>query len=209
MQSAGPPSARWRLLRAEGSSSRLVPEPEPTRPAVSPATAFLLLVLVLVAIGALIFFTRPDAPPPPEQSTTASEPNFALTDAEAIARFEELAEVRRRAYASQDVSLLSSLYTSDSVVAPLAEKEIRRLNREGVSDVSSYQTLRLTVTSNSSQEISLREVVLVRPRFVDKKGNDVTVGDKKIREVVRWTLRLEGSEWLIHDAVIQASDSLR
>lgn len=191
------------MQRAEDSSSRLAPDP--ARSALKPTTAFVLLLLVITAIGALVFLTRPTPAPQPTGTTTAIEPSFALTNDEAIARFEDLAKIRQRAYASHDISLLGSLYTRDSLVGPMAAKELRKLNRDGVSDLSDYDTQVLEVITNASREIKLREVVVVTPRFVEEGGENVTVNAPTAREVVTWTLRLENNQWLIYDALITDS----
>ena len=197
------------MQRAEGPSSRLAPEPTPTRPSLSPPVAFLLLAVVIGIIGAIFYLTRPDAPATPTNPNAAQEPDFSLTNEEAITRFEELSDIRQQAYASRDVTLLSSLYTENSVVGPAAAKELRSLNRDGVSDVSVYETQEVTVVSNSDTEIELKELVLIQPKFVDESGADVTVEPKTIREIVLWTLRLEDTQWLVHDAVITKSRVVR
>ena len=193
------------MQRAE-DRSRLVPESEEPRAGLRPPTAFLLLLLVVAAVGATLYLTRPTPAPAPSNTTTAAAPDFSLTDQEAIERFEELSQLRTQAFATHDQSLLESMYTDGSVVGPVAVKEIERLTRDGVSDVSTYNTKRLTVVSNLPDEIQLKEVVVVTPRFVDAQGEDVTVGRETTREVVMWTLRLERSSWLIHDAVITRSE---
>jgi hypothetical protein len=196
------------MQRAEGSSpARAVPEPTPSRPGLSPIVAFLLLIAIIGAIGTLVFFLRPNAPPPTEPRS-ANEPNFALTDQQAIDRFEQLSEIRRQAYASADSTLLGALYTSDSVVGSLAEKELRQLKSDGVSDVSTYETKKLSVVDNEPTQIELREIVVVTPRFEDSTGSDVTTNPTIVREVVSWTLMLQEDTWLIHDAVVVSSDPI-
>ena len=198
------------MQRAEGPSSRLAPEPTPTRPSVSPPIAFLLLAGVIGILGAIFYVTRPETPATPTNPNVAQQqPDFSLTNEEAITRFEELSDIRRQAYATRDVTLLSSLYTENSVVGSGAAKELRSLNRDGVSDVSEYQTQQVTIVSNGDTEIELREVVLVEPKFVNESGADVTLDPKTIKEVVLWTLRLEDTQWLVHDAVITKSSVVR
>lgn len=195
------------MQRAEDSSSRLAPDP--ARSGLKPTTAFLFLLLVITAIGALVFLTRPTPAPQPTGTTTATEPSFALTNEEAIARFEDLTQVRLRAYSTHDVSLLSSLYTEDSRVAPVASQELRRLAREGVSDVSTYATQHVQVISNTPSEVRLEEQVRINPRFLDEQGKEVTGQTKLVARTIVWTLHLQGSEWLIYDALITKSQVLK
>ena len=195
------------MQRVEESSSRAI---QPERSGLKPTTAFLLLLSGAVAVAGVLYLTRPEpAPSPTTTTTTTTKPNFALTDSEAIARFEELAEIRARAYSSHDPTLLNSLYTDDSVVRSIAAKELRRLNKDGVSDVSIYDTKQLTVLSNEPTQIRLEEVVVVTPKFVDANGRNVTEAGPAAREVVLWTLQLEGGVWLVDDALITKSTPVK
>lgn len=197
------------MQRAEDSSSRLAPEPASPRPAVKPTTAFLLLLLLLAVVGAAIYLTRPTPAPVPTGTTSAPAADFSLTNEEAIARFQELASVRRQAYADHDITLLATLYTHDSRVASLAMKELRRLNRDRVSDLSMYETLQVDVLSNRPDSIKMREVVLVTPKFVDNHGKDITVNSEVTQETVVWTLHLEDDAWRVYDALITKSSVVR
>ena len=192
-------------MQAKGSP-RVAP---PERSGLKPTTAFFLLLLGASAIAGVLYLTRPDPAPTPTGTQTAPKPNFALTNEEAIARFEELASIRARAYSSRDLTLLDSLYTHQSVVREMAARDLQQLNRDGVSDVSVYDTRNLTVLSNQTEEIEIREVVVVTPRFVDEKGRDVTSEGAVTREVVTWTLRLEDDTWLIHDALVTQSTEVK
>lgn len=110
------------MQRAEESSSRLVPEPTPTRPTVSPPIAFLALLLAIAILGTIVFLTRPDAPATPTQPTT-SQPDFSLTNEEAVTRFEELNAMRVEMYESRDITLASEFLTPTSPLRKVAETE--------------------------------------------------------------------------------------
>ncbi len=196
------------MQRAQDRPPELVPEPISPRPGVSPAIAFSMLAILVAVIAAAVFLTRPDTEVQAAATNpTSTSPNFALTNEEAIARFKELSQMLHQAYAMHDPTRLDHLYTDASPVRELAGEELRQLNRDQVSDVSTYKTLRVEVVANTDDSIRLREVVMVKPRFVDRAGKDVTTSKSdRIREVVEWTLRPEGGIWLIHDAVVEKSE---
>ena len=186
--------------------SRLVPEPAPARPAVSPPLAFAIMIAVIAAIGTIIFLTRPEAPAAPTNPTTQQQPpDFSLTNEEAITRFEELNSTLNLAYEQRDASLLGSIYTSDSPAVDVAVTEIQQLLRDKVLDKSTYRTLEIRIISNEEDEIVLRERVAIRSRFESIKGQNLTRGHSRSTQVVLWTLQPQDSVWLIHDSVIKKS----
>lgn len=173
----------------------------------SPGKAFALLFGVILVLGGAIFLLRPDDLP--RESVTypagGDAPTFELTDAEAITRFDELSDLRAQAYATTDLSLLSSIYSSDSLVRADAAKELEELQESKVRDLSLYTTRDLEVISNDPDEIVLREVVLIDPHFVDAQNRDVTTQDETVRRVIQWKLHQDAGTWLIYDALITDS----
>lgn len=193
---------------ASSSPSRLLPEPEPTRTGLSPTVAFLLLAALIAIVGIVIFLLRPDPVAPSGASDTTTEPSFALTNEQAIARFEELNDRLNQAFEQRDVSLLSSVYTANSPALQVAEREIRQLKKDRVFDRSTYETLKVRVVASSDSEVVLRERTLIHTRFESEAGKDVTSGPRQSIQLVEWTLRLQGTDWLIQDAVIKRSEVL-
>src|SRR5688500_13048480 len=98
------------MQRAEDSSSRAV---QPERSGLKPTTAFLLLLVGASVIAGVLYLTRPEAAPTPTGSETPNEPNFALTNEEAIARFEELNAQRIAMYEERDITLADQFLASD------------------------------------------------------------------------------------------------
>lgn len=198
------------MQRAEGPSSRLVPEPSPTRPSLSPPVAFLLLAVVIGALGAIFYLTRPDTPVTPTNPNAAQQqPDFSLTNEEAITRFEELQIMVQEAYANHDVTLLSSVYASDSPIGAIAARELRRLARDGVFDLTAFDTKSVEIVGHDAREIRLEEIVVVTPRFEDKQGNNVTSESKVVRQTVEWMLHLENGQWLLYDALVTDASVIR
>jgi hypothetical protein len=193
------------MQRAEESSARLAPEPTPPRSGLSPQVAFLALGLVIAILGAIVYLTKPEAPAPPTAPTTAQQPDFSLTNEEAITRFEELHRVELTAYRQSDPTLAAQVFTSNSPIAATVQEEIRQLVRDRVSANPMYSTVDLVVLANDADEIRLRQVAVVVSQFFDAKGRDITTESARQRQSIVWTLRLERSRWLIHDAVITAS----
>ena len=176
--------------------------------AASPVRVFLALMAVLVVVGAVVLITRDDDPPEPTPTESPS-PNFALTDAEAIARFKELRDLHLSAYRDRDISLLPLVFTRDSNIGQTVRKEIQSLLRDGVVPKPRYETQMLSVRVNTASEIRLVESVRFRARFFDEKGNDVTVGRKEEMQIIEWVLRPQESVWLIHASKITKSMPVR
>ena len=195
------------MQRAEDPSSRVAAGP--TRGGLRPATAFLLLSALVGVVTAIVLLTRPAAAPPPATTKTSTEPNFALTNEEAIARFEHLHSRELKAYASADPSMLEGLFTPQSPVAPTVRREVRRLVRDRVVALTTYDTRSLSVVANTPSEIHLRQVAIVTARFMDSSGRDITRTAPVQKQTIQWTLQLVESDWRLHDAVIKESKVLK
>lgn len=176
--------------------------------AVPPLAVFLGLLAVLVVVGAVVLLTR-EAPPPTPTKTAPAEPNYALTDSEAITRFKELRSLRDSMYRSEDLSLLSLIYTDQSALRRIVTREIQGLAREGIRDRSRFEQRQLSVKSNVPEHIILRETVVIYPHFVDARGNDVSIQRRPVRRVIDWTLTAEEGVFLIEDSIIRSSEVLR
>lgn len=190
------------MQRAEESSPRLVPEPAPPRSGLSPQVAFLGLILVIALLGATVFLTRPEAPAAPTEPTTAQQPDFSLTNAEAITRFNELQASYLRMYSQADATLIDAIFTPTSRIKDRVRIEVRDLVRDGVVADFDYNNSELEVLANSPTEIRIQQTALVRSAFFDKSGRDVTTGGEDQVQTIVWTLHLVNSDWLVHDALI-------
>lgn len=179
---------------------------EETRGPVSPPVAFALLFVVVLALGLMIFLLRPDSTGTSETTPpiTKSEPSFELTNAEAIARFEELNEMRFSIYEDRDVSLIDSVLTAGSPLRTRAHREIGRLIRDDVTVKMNFETLEISVVRNGEDEIVLRQVVREAPRFLSASGKDITTTKPQIK-TVKWFMWLENGAWKIHHAVTLAA----
>ena len=197
------------MQRAEGTSSRVAPEPTPTRPSLSPLMAFLLLAVVIAILGAIVFLTRPEAPATPINPNTAQQqPDFSLTNEEAITRFEELNATRVQMYESRDASLAPGFLAAESPLRKVAETEIQQMLKDQVLVNMNFDTIHIEVVENSEQEIVLRQTVIEAPVFRDEEGTDVTRSPPQ-RRVVEWTLVLDASLWKLDDLHILRSRELK
>ena len=189
------------MQRVEGPSSRLAPEPTRARPSLSPPFAFLLLVVVIGILGTIFYLTKPDAPATPTNADAVQQqPDFSLTNEEAITRFEELDRIRIAMYATRDLSLLDSFLVSDSPLKRKATREVTGLLRDGVVPITDFVSESITVISNGPGTIVVRQVETDRSRFETESGKDITQGPRVIQRTVDWTLRLEHGVWLLFDS---------
>jgi hypothetical protein len=181
-------------------------EPERKRAHLSPTRAFALLAVVLAAAGAVLYFARPEA----DQAPTGipESDNFALTDTEAISRFEALDKMRLAAYARRDPSLISAITTRSSPLRTVGSEEIQQLLADDVRARPEVETRLLMVRENSAERIVIRHKFLERSIFLSEAGKDITTS-KPVVKTVDWTLELEGSSWLIQNATLIESDDVR
>jgi hypothetical protein len=189
------------MQRAEEPPSRTTTES--TRgPGLSPVKGFLLLAAILAVILGAVALTTGE----PEQQATGEPgertPTFALTDTEALERFEELNTLRLVAYKERDLSLLSAYLTSNSPLRDVGAREIERLLRNNVIVDPRFVTKRLTVISNTIDEIRLKQVVIQNPRFLSESGDPVGSPEPAVKRAIEWVLRPDADEWRIHNSSI-------
>jgi hypothetical protein len=141
-----------------------------------------------------------DDPEPDPIGLDESEPDFSLSDENAVSRFEELVSMSYTAIRNRDQSLLSEVFTVDSPTKDRSAKVISSLKQDQVTDESSYRTLSLRVLESGPQEIRLLQRVQTRPCFKDESGEDVTTGRAEIEYDIEWTMQISDSRWLLHES---------
>lgn len=196
-------------MQAAEEQSR-VQEKGPDPGFLSPGRAFALLVGVILALGLIIFVTRPD--PSPEIATNPTDtdpPTFELTDAEALARFEQLYALFRQGSRDRDPSLIAVAMTSDSPLRPVALEDIAQLERDKVLDRSRFSTLSVEILENSPDEIRIQQAVLIDPRFISERTREEVSSTGRVRQTVEWILRFDDGTWKVFDAVRHNSRPVR
>ena len=193
------------MQRAEDSFSKLAPEPSGSRPSFSsPWIAFALITILGLVTGGLLYISRPDpapATPAAPIQTDDDEPDFSLTNEEAIARFEKLNELRLEMYQFRDISLAPDFLATGSPLRKLATKEISQLLNDRVVVMPNFKTQRLVVEENEPSRVRLRHAVIERPVFRSESGGDRTRSKPQLR-VLLWDMRLEGSTWKLFDVTV-------
>lgn len=188
----------------------------------SPVRAFLLLLALLVSAGVVLWMTtRPERTEPirMERSQGArdngvtedrpkSRPERRPTKAEAKDIFRALDKAALRAYRRRDVKLIPRIWTTNSPVRPTAEREIDRLLQDSVLVRTRFNTKRLSVRSAASSRIDIVQVVVIDPKFVTEAGEEITASDARDRDTVKWQLRKQDGQWLIHKALVIDRDKL-
>lgn len=191
--------------------------PEP----LSPVRGFLLMLALLGIAGlALYFTTGGSAPPAParlegpgpqgngaqpggDKSDSGEKRDHALTDRQAIKRFQRLNRLRLLAYRNRDIDIVRGALTKNSPIRKRIAREIRGLKRDRVLVKSEFDTKSVSVTSNRKKRIELRQVVVIDPQFVMETGEDVTVVKNFAdRDTVHWVLKKEKGSWLMHGSLV-------
>jgi hypothetical protein len=179
----------------------------PAEESPTPRPSWVRVVALLAAVallGGALFATWQavagnDTNNPGGNTDGGTEPDFSLTDEQAIARFEELDELRVEAYRNADIGLVSDFAGpgpfKDSVV-----NEIRGLKRDDIFARLLLTTEEIDVTTNQSDRVVLRQIVIFDVQFIDEKGNDVTRGGGEERFTVNWTLEPFSDKWLISES---------
>lgn len=202
-------TAGFGRLRMQDLTTRAPDEELPSsRPRSFRLIALGLAVVLLGAIAYVTYLNASDSGADPEPFTTLDEPDFSLTDEEAIARFEQLSRTALEATKTRDLSLVPGLFTADSPMKKRLIQEIRKLQEQDVLERSSFERQSVEILSNTSEEIHLLELTTYLPCFKSESGEDVTVGPPAIEQEVDWTLRLEDSIWLIHESTIEADEKV-
>ncbi len=184
------------------------PRPGAEPAGLSPVRAFFLLGTLLTAIAAGFFATRDPAPSAPSASPPRS-PDYALTDAEAIAEFERLRLNAIAAVRGRDLSLVDEVFTPGGPLHRRATREINALLEKSVVDHTKFISLDVRIVRNASTEIRILERSRLEPCFRTVEGADVSTGPAAVRQVAEWTMHLHGTRWLLHDAVISDDEAVR
>ena len=187
--------------RAPLDENRPQPRPPWVRMvAIAVAVALIGGILIAAIQGVTNSGADPD-PNPGGAAGTNPEPDFSLTDEEAIKRFHELDELRVRAYETADITLVSQFAGS----GPFKEQvvgELQRLRKDDVTASPLFKTEELKVTANAPDRVEMRQTVVFDVRFFDESGKDVTEESGRERLVVDWTLEFESDRWLWTEADI-------
>ncbi|MGI8941244.1 MAG: hypothetical protein ACR2H7_05005 [Actinomycetota bacterium] len=168
------------------------------------------LAIALVAgllIAAIQGVTSSGADPDPNPGGAAGtnpEPDFSLTDEEAVETFERLSTTLREAVAQRDLSLLVLVTTSGGNTNTRTHQEIQRLKADGVVDQTEVETTQLDVLKADADQIEVREVVHLFPCFETEAGKDITRADAVVEQTGIWTLRLQNGRWLIDDTQLES-----
>jgi hypothetical protein len=193
--------------RAEASRNREVAgPPDAPKSGLSPTVAFAVLAF-LIAVAAVLWIVLT-----PEESAnvgpSAQSENFALTDAEAIARFKELDALSIQAYEQRDTTLLSKYVTSDSPLRESLFADIRQLREDRVLFDPRQVTKSIEVASNTETEVRIRQAVTQRPKFVTESGRDISQARRGVFLVIDWTMHPELGEWKMYDSEVIRSRKL-
>jgi hypothetical protein len=172
------------------------------------------IVAAVALLGGVLYATWQASagnndPEPDPIGLGESEPDFSLTDEEAVARLDELRSAALEATRNQDISVIPSVFTDSSPMRKKLIEEIQKLKQNDVQERSQFERLDLTVTENTPSLISLLEVTDYFPCFRNASGKDVTVGPQAIRQEVQWSLALDDGQWLIENSVIRDDRELK
>ena len=172
------------------------------------------IVAALALLGGVLYGTwqavaGTDDPEPDPIGLGRSEPDFSLTDEQAVATFEKLYSTSASAIRNRDQSLLPIALTDGGPVFERAQDQITQLKEDGVTDASSFEIIDSRVTANATNEVALRITFRLNTCFLDDEGNDVTKGPRTLEQDSDWTLQVEDSRWQIHQGVLQEDRVLK
>ena len=131
------------------------------------------------------------------------DPDFSLTDEQAIQTFERLSSTLRLAVAERDPTLAASVTTNTGNTGTRVSQEIRRLKKDGVVDLTRVETIRSEVVLSNTDRIEIREVIRLHPCFEAESGQDITKGDSEFEQIGVWILQVEDGRWLIDETVFE------
>lgn len=171
----------------------------PSRPGWIRAVAILGVVALLggTLYGAWQAVAGNEDPSPTDPR--ASEPDFSLTDEQAIARFKELEALQISAYENVDLTAVSD-FAGPGPFKDKVVQELRQLKKDDVFAVLSMRNQQLEVTRNTTNEISIEETVTLNIRFQASDGGDATTNGRPQRLVVAWTMESFDKGWLVTES---------
>jgi hypothetical protein len=177
-----------------------------------PRSGWIRLVAML-GVGALLIGTlygvwQAVASSDDPGQTVPREPDFSLTDEQAIARFKELESLQVSAYENVDLTAVSD-FAGPGPFKDKVVQELRKLKRDRVTATLELETEELRVESNTPEQVDLHQSVITNIRFFDLSGNEVTTRGKPERWIIDWKLQNFDSRWLISSSVITETESIR
>ncbi|MGH2750651.1 MAG: hypothetical protein ACRDK3_07235 [Actinomycetota bacterium] len=178
-------------------------EPPTPRPSwiriVAIAVALAMLGGVLYATWQTVASSGTDPEANESPGAGVAEPDFSLTDEEAIERFKDLEASQIASYEKVDITSVSDFAGPGSFKDKVV-KELRQLKRDDVYAILAMKDQVLEVTANTPEEISIEETVTLNIKFRDSSGGDVTSKGKPQRLVVDWTLEPFERGWLLTES---------
>jgi hypothetical protein len=135
--------------------------------------------------------------------TSQTPPDHSLTDAEAIARFKELDAVRLAMFDRGDRKMIDHVFVVPGPAAKRAAQGLAQLRRQNLTlHHPVYRILDVQVTSNSPEEIKLRQVLILRTQTRPSRGQ-VAADERLRRQVVTWTMKTLDGSWFIFDGAVR------
>ncbi|MBA3291251.1 MAG: hypothetical protein H0U17_07115 [Actinobacteria bacterium] len=164
------------------------------------------LAIALVAgllIAAIQGVTSSGADPDPNPGGAAGtnpQPDFSLTDEEAIERFQELEHRQIEAYRQADITLVSD-FAGPGPFKDQVVRELRKMRKDDVTAVLRSKGQELLLVRNESTEITIQETATIDIQFLDEAGRNVTTKGEPQRLVIEWQLEPFDTGWLITESV--------
>jgi hypothetical protein len=140
---------------------------------------------------------------PGETVPDTSDPDFSLTDEQAIQTFERLSSTLRLAVTERDSTLVASVTTNTGNTGARVSQEIRRLKKDRVVDQTRVERIRSEVVISTTDRIEIREVIRLHPCFETESGQDITEADAVVEQIGIWTLAVENGRWLVDDTQLE------
>ncbi len=169
--------------------------------AIALAIALVAGLLIAAIQGVTSSGADPDPNPNPGGAAgTKSEPDFSLTDEEAIERFQELEQRQIEAYRHADIKLVSD-FAGPGPFKNQVVRELRKMRKDDVTAVLRSKGQELLLVRNESTEITIQETATIDIQFLDQAGKNVTTKGEPQRLVIEWQLEPFDTGWLITESV--------
>ena len=139
--------------------------------------------------------TREVSPP----ITSGGTPEFAEPDTgEALAIFTDLRNRLEGVYRRRDPAALTAVVKPGSPQSRSARRDLRLLASNNLLDRTRIRTIGLEVVESEAQRLVVRELVVIRPRYLDDSTYvEVDVDLAPSRVTSEWIIEREGARWLI------------
>ena len=143
--------------------------------------------------------------PSSKPAASQSFPSATVSAPTALEVFEELRKKADRIFRERDFAGMKGVYDPAGPSWHRVIGDLKVMRKAGVTFRSLDRILETRVVEESATRLVVREELISDGRFVYANGKSAPSKRDPQRQVVKWTLKSHGGEFLIFDSIIMSS----